>query len=92
VETTGGAEDLLAQGAAPHDLDVPEGLQDVTSAWLTDALRRTGRNAGVVVGFEADPLAGGRGFLGQTIRFRLRVAETSPFLWRQQLSPERIRW
>ena len=74
METKGGAGDLLAQAPAPRDLDVPEGPEDVTPGWLTAALSRTGPTADVaVVGFDAEPLTDGRGFLGQTIRFQLRL-------------------
>ena len=90
VEITGGAGDLLAQAPAPRDLGVPEGPDEVTPGWLTEALRRTGPTAGVaVVGFDAEPLTGGRGFLGQTIRFRLRLAG-EPRVRRPRWSPSSL--
>jgi len=75
VETTGGARDLLAQGPAPRDVEVPDGPDDVTPEWLTEALHQSRPTDDVVVvGFDAEVLADGRGFLGQRIRLRLRVA------------------
>lgn len=87
METTGSAGDLLAQPPAPRELGVPEGPDDVPPGWLSEALRRTGPTAGVaIIGFDAEPLAGGRGFLGQTIRFRLR-SMGSPRVRRPRWSP-----
>ncbi len=69
VKTLGGDADLMAKAVEPRHLGVPDGPDDVTAEWLTEALRRTGAP---VVGLDVEPLAPGRGFVARTVRFRLR--------------------
>ena len=56
-------------------LKVPEGLSDITSCWLNKALD-TGRNSvrPSVIGYSAETLALGKGFMNQLFRLRLHLA------------------
>ena len=53
-------------------LKVPEGLADITSCWLTEALNAS-RNSGgpTVTGYSAETLAESKGFMNQLFRLRL---------------------
>ena len=51
---------------------IPAGLDDLTSSWLTDALRSAGRLAdGKVERIETEPIGDGEGFMGVIARLRL---------------------
>jgi hypothetical protein len=64
----------MAQSVVSRDLRVPDGPDDVTADWLTEALRSTGASAAVRIrGLDVEPLPDGRGFLGRMARLRLHV-------------------
>ena len=53
-------------------LPIPERLEELTPAWLTDALRTGGHlDSGRVVDVHPEQLGEGKGFLGDIARLRL---------------------
>ena len=60
-------------------MKIPEGLQDLTAAWLTEALRPTGIVTQVnVISDDAEGIEAVRGLVGETVRLNLTydVGET----------------
>ena len=54
------------------DLQIPYGIEQVTSQWLTDALASTGViNSSTVISFDSERLGEGQGFAGQISRLTL---------------------
>lgn len=61
------------------DLPIPNSVAEITSEWLTEALRSGGAiNAARVSSFEREPIAAGVGFLGELARFRLTYDMLEP--------------
>lgn len=61
------------------ELPIPNSIAEITSGWLTEALRVGGAiNSASVTGFECERIAVGVGFLGELARFRLTYDTVEP--------------
>ncbi len=54
--------------------EFPTALQDITPAWLTEAVQSAGVSDGRVVGFDAEQIGAGVGIMGLLYRLHLRYA------------------
>lgn len=60
-------------------LEIPAGPEELTAAWLTDALRSTGVvNQAAVASFDASAIGEGSGFIGQLAHIRLQYDAPEP--------------
>lgn len=61
------------------DLPIPNSIAEITTGWITEALRSSGViNAAHVTRFECERIAVGVGFLGELARIRLRYDTLEP--------------